>query len=98
VSPRVQGINPPGKLVSYLSSGRPIVATRCPVHTQFLDDTCAILTPPTSAGLAEGLVQALSDPAHVAAITAGAREILRTHYGPGRRDAAYDELLAILQR
>jgi glycosyltransferase involved in cell wall biosynthesis len=96
VSPRVKGINPPGKLFSYLNSGRPVVATRTSVHTQFLNDACSILTPPTAAGLADGLVTALTDTARVRAVTQGAKEILVTEYSARVRDAAYDELLALM--
>ena len=71
VSPRVQGINPPGKLFSYLSSGRPVVATDTLVHNQILDARCAILTRPDAEGLAEGLIAALTDAARVDAVVAG---------------------------
>lgn len=93
VSPRKQGINPPGKLFEYLSAGRPVVATDCPIHNQILDPRCAILVPPTADGLAAGIVSALRDPDRVARVTAGAAAILREEYGPERRVAAYDELL-----
>jgi glycosyltransferase involved in cell wall biosynthesis len=63
VSPRASGTNTPLKIYQYLRSGRPIVATRLRTHTQVLNDDVAILTPATSAGLAEGLLKAISDPA-----------------------------------
>jgi glycosyltransferase involved in cell wall biosynthesis len=59
VSPRVKGENTPFKIYSYLASGRPIVATRIPTHTQLLDDSLAFLVEPTSEALAAGLRQAL---------------------------------------
>ena len=58
-SPRVKGENTPFKIYSYLASGRPIVATRIPTHTQLLDDSLAFLVDPTSEALAAGLRQAL---------------------------------------
>jgi glycosyltransferase involved in cell wall biosynthesis len=58
-SPRVKGENTPFKIYSYLASGRPIVATRIPTHTQLLDDSIAFLVEPTSEALAGGLRQAL---------------------------------------
>ncbi len=93
VSPRVQGINPPGKLFSYLDSGRPVVATDRPIHNQILAPEFSILTPPDAAGLAEGLIAALTDRARAEAITRGAAEALRTVYGPGERARAYAELM-----
>jgi glycosyltransferase involved in cell wall biosynthesis len=94
VSPRVQGINPPGKLFSYLASGRPVVATDTLVHNQLLDDACAILTPPDAAGLAEGLVTALTDSERVADVVRGAQQFLRSHCSKPARDAAYGGLFA----
>jgi glycosyltransferase involved in cell wall biosynthesis len=58
-SPRIEGENTPFKIYSYLASGRPIVATRIPTHTQLLDDSLAVLVEPTSEALAAGLRQAL---------------------------------------
>src|SRR3569833_2545176 len=60
VSPRVLGINAPGKLLNYLASGRPVVATDTLVHNQLLTHNSAILTPPTASGLASGLITALT--------------------------------------
>src|SRR5262245_32709364 len=77
VSPRVQGINPPGKLFSYLASGRPVVATNTLVHNQLLDDNCAILTAPNAVGIAEGLVEALTNPARVEDVVREAQHFLR---------------------
>jgi glycosyltransferase involved in cell wall biosynthesis len=94
VSPRVQGINPPGKLFSYLASGRPVVATNTLVHNQLLDDKCAILTPPNAAGLAEGLVQALTDPDRVDDVVREAQQFLRHYCSQPARDAAYGGLFA----
>jgi glycosyltransferase involved in cell wall biosynthesis len=58
-SPRVKGENTPFKLYSYLASGKPIVATRIPTHTQLLDDSLAFLVEPSAQGVASGLRQAL---------------------------------------
>jgi glycosyltransferase involved in cell wall biosynthesis len=97
VSPRVRGINPPGKLFSYLNSGRPVVATNSMVHTQLLDPRCAILTPPDPEGLAGGILTALLDDARREEVVRGATEILRSEYSDERRQTAYRELLALLE-
>jgi glycosyltransferase involved in cell wall biosynthesis len=93
VSPRVQGINSPGKLLDYLASGRPVVATDTLVHNQLLTHKSAILTPPTPAGLAEGLLAALTDPRRVAEVTGGAAKLLGRYSSKADRDAAYDAVL-----
>ncbi|MEJ1960414.1 MAG: glycosyltransferase family 4 protein [Gammaproteobacteria bacterium] len=94
VSPRVQGINPPGKLFSYLASERPVVATNTLVHNQLLDDKCAILTTPDAAGIAEGLVVALTNPERVAEVVLEAQQFLRRYCSQPARDAAYGGLFA----
>jgi glycosyltransferase involved in cell wall biosynthesis len=58
-SPRVKGENTPFKIYTYLASGKPIVATRIPTHTQLLDDSLAFLVGPTAEDVAAGLRQAL---------------------------------------
>lgn len=63
VSPRIQGRNTPMKVFSYLASGRPLLATRLPTHTQVLGDDIAMLVEPTPEGMAEGLRRLFDDPA-----------------------------------
>ena len=61
VSPRIQGTNTPMKLYSYLDSGRPVLATRLPTHTQVLDDGIALLVEPNPGAMGEGLARLLRD-------------------------------------
>jgi glycosyltransferase involved in cell wall biosynthesis len=96
VSPRVHGINPPGKLFSYLNSGRPIVATDCEVHTQFLTSRCAILTRPDAASFAQGVIEALTDEPRATALTKVAREVLANDYSDETRARAYRQLLDLI--
>ena len=94
VSPRTQGINPPGKLLPYLASGRPVVATDTLVHNQILNDRCAILTRPTADGLAEGLICALTDAERTERLLQGAVQVVAGFCSPTARDAAYADVLA----
>lgn len=80
VSPRSTGTNTPLKLYQYLRSGKPIVATRLLTHTQVLDDDTSILTEPTPAAYAQGIVAAVSDPANAAAIGARAKAMADVKY------------------
>jgi glycosyltransferase involved in cell wall biosynthesis len=63
VSPRVEPLVTPLKIYAYMASGRPIVATNLPTHTDVLDTSSASLVPPTPAGLADGILTLLADPA-----------------------------------
>lgn len=94
VSPRVQGINPPGKLLSYLASGRPVVATDTLVHNQLLTADCAILTAPHAEGLAHGLILALTDAALAVRLEEETSKALVRLCGESTRQASYDEILS----
>jgi glycosyltransferase involved in cell wall biosynthesis len=95
-SPRHRGANTPFKIFTYLASGKPLVATRIPTHTQLLDDSLAVLVEPSPRGLAEGIRQALSDPAGAAARANRGRALIEREYSPARFrekvERAYAEL------
>jgi len=84
VSPRRQGQNTPFKIFTYLASGKPLVATRIPTHTQLLDDSLAFLVEPTSEGLAGGIRQSLADPAEAKARAARGRALVDRDYSLAR--------------
>ena len=56
VSPRIRGINTPMKIYSYLDSGKPLLATRLPTHTQVLTDKVACLAEPTPEAFAKAIL------------------------------------------
>ncbi len=62
VSPRMRGVNTPMKIYSYLQSGKPILATDLPTHTQVLTADVAVLAPPTAQRFAEAMLQLADDP------------------------------------
>jgi len=97
VSPRVEGINPPGKLFSYMDADRPVVATDCAIHNQILDHDCAILTPPSAEGLAQGILTAILDEQVVARVKAGAKKLLQTKYSPQIREETYKKLFELIK-
>jgi glycosyltransferase involved in cell wall biosynthesis len=83
-SPRARGENTPFKIFTYLASGRPLVATRIPTHTQLLDDATAILVDPTPEGLASGIRAALDRPEDAAARARRGLELIDREYGAAR--------------
>lgn len=98
ISPRTQGTNPPLKLYPYMQSGRPLVATRLPTHTQVLDDSCAILRLPTPVDLADGILTVLGNRDLAASITGEARARVASRYSLGvfreKVRSAYETLAA----
>src|SRR5438094_6697571 len=80
VSPRSRGTNTPLKIYQYLRSGKPIVATRLLTHTQVLNDETAILTAPTAAEFARGILTALTDRDRARRVGRMARELADSKY------------------
>jgi glycosyltransferase involved in cell wall biosynthesis len=61
VSPRISGTNPPLKIYTYITSGKPIVATNLYVHTQVLDNEIAVLAEPNPEDFGKGILKVLRD-------------------------------------
>ncbi len=61
VSPRIKGNNTPMKIYSYLHSGKPLLATDLPTHTQILTNDVAMLSRPEPAAFAAALVRLVED-------------------------------------
>jgi glycosyltransferase involved in cell wall biosynthesis len=80
VSPRIKGNNTPMKIYSYLDSGKPVLATRLPTHTQVLDDRIAFLVDPTPDAISEGLVTLLEDGAMRDRLAQAARKRVQEEY------------------
>ena len=80
VSPRNRGNNTPMKIYTYLQSGRPVVATRLPTHTQVLNDDVALLVEPTSTALSGGIARLLADPARGTSLGRAGAELVRERY------------------
>jgi glycosyltransferase involved in cell wall biosynthesis len=97
VSPRTHGDNTPMKVYSYLDSGRPLVATRLPTHTQVLTDDLAVLVAPEPDAMARGLVDLLRDPGRRETLAASAREFAQrelTHDAFERKLLRFYNLIA----
>ena len=62
ISPRLDGTSVPLKIYSYLQSGKPIIATKLPTHTQILNEETAVLVEPTKESIAEGILKLLNEP------------------------------------
>jgi glycosyltransferase involved in cell wall biosynthesis len=83
-SPRIEGENTPFKVYTYLASGKPLVATRIPTHTQLVDDRVAFLVDPTAGGLADGVREALTRPEVAQARAAAGVSLIERHYSHAR--------------
>ena len=80
VSPRVKGKNTPMKLYSYLDSGKALVATDLPTHTQVLNPQISMLAQPTPEAFGEAMVNLmLNEQLRVQLGTAGKQLIEQKH-------------------
>ncbi|MDH5638090.1 MAG: glycosyltransferase family 4 protein [Nitrospinota bacterium] len=61
LSPRLGGTNTPLKIYTYLATGKPVVATDLPTHTQLLTKEVAMLAKPEKMEYASALVLLLRD-------------------------------------
>jgi len=80
VSPRIQGNNTPLKIYSYLRSGKPIVATNHPTHTQVLNNSVAILTECTPQSFAEGISRLIENKDLMEEISRNAKKLAEEKY------------------
>jgi glycosyltransferase involved in cell wall biosynthesis len=96
VSPRCYGDNLPLKVFDYLAAGRPIVATDLPAHRALLDESRAVLTEPTAAGLAGAITDLLRDRPRAAQLASSARAYAASNLGWRRFvatvNAVYEEI------
>jgi glycosyltransferase involved in cell wall biosynthesis len=84
VSPRAYGGNLPLKVFDYLAAGRPIVATDIPTHRTVLTEDRAVLVPPRTEALAQGILSVLEDPVFARRLATAARDYAETHFGWSR--------------
>jgi glycosyltransferase involved in cell wall biosynthesis len=84
VSPRIKGENTPMKIYSYLDSGKAVLATRLPTHTQVIEPDTALLAEPTPEAFAEGMLALASDESLRQQLAARAKELVQQKYS---RDA-----------
>jgi glycosyltransferase involved in cell wall biosynthesis len=61
VSSRTRGSNTPMKVYPYLLSGKPVLATNLPTHTQILDSSVAMLAEPSPVAFSEAMLRLIRD-------------------------------------
>jgi hypothetical protein len=61
VSPRIKGSNTPMKIFSYLDSGRALLVTNLPTHTQVLSRDVAVLADASPEKFATGVLSLVED-------------------------------------
>ncbi|MGH6886013.1 MAG: glycosyltransferase family 4 protein, partial [Geminicoccales bacterium] len=98
VSPRAEPLVTPLKIYAYMASGRPIVATDLPTHSDVLDQGSAVLVAPSADGLAQGIVQALEDPARAERLGEEARRKAEEHHTSASLSRKLADAYAFIER
>lgn len=80
ISPRVKGNNTPMKLYSYLHSGKPLLATDLPTHTQVLDSQVAMLAEPYPEAFSEAMLCLINDEALRLKLGMAGRKLVEEKY------------------
>lgn len=80
ISPATDRYVTPGMIPSYLDSGRPLLATRHPIHDQILDDSIAHLVDPVDTEVAAGILQLVRDAKLRNDLAASARQRVEEKY------------------
>jgi glycosyltransferase involved in cell wall biosynthesis len=80
VSPRSEGENTPLKIYTYMSSGRPIVATRRLTHLQVLNDSVVFLAEPDPESFSAAIYAALHDKESSLQKAKNAKKLVEDHY------------------
>jgi glycosyltransferase involved in cell wall biosynthesis len=80
VSPRIKGGNTPMKLYSYLHSGKAVLATDLPTHTQILDSCVALLSAPVPTEFSKGMLRLMQDDALRLRLGEAGRKLVEEKY------------------
>lgn len=80
LSPRIQGLNTPLKLLDYLKVARGIVATDHPANRLILDETTALFAAPEPAAFGGAVAELARDGAKRAALAARCRALVDDRY------------------
>ncbi len=94
VSPRIKGNNTPMKIYSYLASGKAILATALPTHTQVLTPEVALLVPPDTLSFAAAMKALAKDDSLRLKLAARAKKLAQTCHSQESFQKAVEELYA----
>jgi glycosyltransferase involved in cell wall biosynthesis len=97
-APRIRGLNTPMKVFPYLHSGKPVLVTDLPTHSQILDSTVAMLAPPEPEGFAGAILELERDPDLQRRLGKAGREFVEANHTFQAHQKRVDRLYDGLQR
>ena len=96
LSPRTRGMNTPLKIYEQLASGKPLVATRIPSHTQVLTEEVAFLGDPDARAFADQMEAATRHADLAQKKVKRALELYAESYSPAVYSGKIDKLLELV--
>lgn len=79
-APRIKGVNTPQKIFPYMHSGRPVLLTDLPTHSQIVDGRYAMMAPAEPVGFGRAIVELAGDAARRAALGAAGRAFVEQQH------------------
>jgi glycosyltransferase involved in cell wall biosynthesis len=83
VSSRIKGKNTPMKLYTYLHSGKALLATNLPTHTEVVDESTAMLAAPSPEAFSEALLRLMRDATLRLELGEAGRQLIEEKYSHG---------------
>lgn len=79
-APRIKGVNTPQKIFPYMHSGRPVLLTDLPTHSQIVDGRYAMMAPAEPVGFGRAIVELASDAQRRAELGAAGRAFVEKQH------------------
>jgi glycosyltransferase involved in cell wall biosynthesis len=98
VAPRIRGINTPMKIFPYMHSGRAVLVTALPTHTQILNDSVCELAPADPISFAKAIIGLARDEETRQTLGAAGRQFVQTHHTFPAHRRRVDELYRFVER
>ena len=96
-APRIRGINTPMKVFPYMHSGRAVLVTALPTHTQILNDSVCELAPADPKAFADAIVRLARDEERRQKLGAAGRHFVQTHHIFPAHQRRVDELYSYVE-
>lgn len=96
-APRIRGINTPMKIFPYLHSGKPLLATDLPTHSQLLDSSTAMLAPPEPEPFSAAILRLEKDPDLRASLGRNGRALVEANHTFQAHQQRVNHLYDLLQ-
>lgn len=97
-APRIKGINTPQKVFPYLHTGKPVIVTDLPTHSQILDQSVCRLAPPNRVGFGRALKALASDGAERERLGAAGRRFAESQHTYPSHAARVRELYDLVRQ